>query len=64
MFSRELLDKVGGLNQEFDGAQDFEFVLRCNGAGADIKHVPKILYHWRIHPDSTAANPNSKLYDF
>lgn len=64
MFSRELLDKVGGLNQEFDGAQDFEFVLRCNGAGADIKHVPKILYHWRIHPDSTAANPNSKLYAF
>lgn len=64
IFSKKLLNKVGGLNSLYDGAQDFEFVLRCNAAGAIIKHVPKILYHWRIHPASTAANPESKLYAF
>lgn len=64
IFSKKLLDKVGGLDSSYDGAQDFEFVLRCNASGAIIKHVPKILYHWRIHPASTAANPESKLYAF
>lgn len=64
IFSKKLLDKVGGLDSSYDGAQDFEFVLRCNASGATIKHVPKILYHWRIHPASTAANPASKLYAF
>lgn len=64
IFSKKLLNKVGGLDSSYDGAQDFEFVLRCNASGAVIKHVPKILYHWRIHPASTAANPESKLYAF
>lgn len=64
IFSKELLDRVGGLNSQYDGAQDFEFVLRCRAAGANIAHVPKILYHWRIHPASTAFDPGSKLYAY
>lgn len=64
IFSKELLDKVGGLDSNYDGAQDFEFVLRCSAAGAKIAHVPKILYHWRIHPASTAFDPGSKLYAY
>lgn len=54
MFSTELLQKAGGLNKEYDGAQDYDFVLRCVDAGALVKHIPKILYHWRIHEGSTA----------
>lgn len=64
IFSKSLLDKVGGLDSHYDGAQDFEFVLRCRAAGANIAHVPKILYHWRIHPASTAFDPGSKLYAY
>ena len=64
--SRKVIEKVGGLRSEFDGAQDYDFVLRCVEAVKDeeICHIPKILYHWRCHEDSTAENPESKLYAF
>ena len=63
---KSLVDTVGGLNEKFDGAQDYDFVLRCVEAVKDeeICHIPKILYHWRCHEDSTAENPESKLYAF
>lgn len=61
---REILEKVGMLNPEFDGAQDYDFVLRCVEQSKHIHHIPKILYHWRAHKDSTAENPESKEYAF
>lgn len=61
---RELYEKVGNLRSEFDGAQDYDFVLRCVEQAKCIKHIPKILYHWRAHKDSTAENPESKAYAF
>lgn len=61
---RSLIDQVGMLREEFDGAQDYDFVLRCVEATKAIYHVPKILYHWRSHEDSTSENPESKLYAF
>lgn len=62
----ELAKEVGSLRKEFDGAQDYDFIFRCvEKAGADkIYHVPKILYHWRCHENSTAENQESKLYAF
>lgn len=65
--SRSLYERVGGLNSEFDGAQDYDFVLRATENVTDTKniiHIPKILYHWRAHRDSTAGNPESKKYAF
>lgn len=53
-----------GFLSEFDGSQDFDFILRCCEEAKEIYHVPKVLYHWRCHFDSTAANPQSKLYAF
>ncbi len=64
MFSSHLLDRAGGLKKEYDGAQDYDFVLRCVDAGAVVRHVPKILYHWRIHEGSTAGNSADKAYAF
>lgn len=64
MFSRTLLERTKGLNTDFDGAQDYDFVLRCVEAGAVVRHVPKILYHWRIHEGSTAGNSADKEYAF
>lgn len=64
---RSLLEKTGGLNSEFDGAQDYDFVLRASDmveSQENIIHVPKILYHWRAHKDSTAGNPESKDYAY
>lgn len=61
---RQLLDKVGGFRHEFDGAQDYDFIFRCTEAAGGIYHIPKVLYHWRCHQDSTASNPESKLYAF
>lgn len=64
---RSLYEKVGGLNPEFDGAQDYDFVLRATDTidnKENIIHIPKILYHWRAHKDSTAENPESKNYAF
>nr|WP_288860002.1 glycosyltransferase family 2 protein [uncultured Faecalicatena sp.] len=61
---REIYEKAGKLNSEFDGAQDYDFVLRCVEQSNKIKHIPKVLYHWRAHKDSTAENPESKRYAF
>lgn len=62
--SRPLLERTGFLNGEFDGAQDYDFVLRCTEHTKNIHHIPKVLYHWRAHEDSTAENPESKRYAF
>ncbi len=61
---RTLLKKTGLLNGAFDGAQDYDFVLRCTEHTRNIYHIPKVLYHWRAHENSTAENPESKRYAF
>lgn len=61
---RALAQRVGGLRQEFDGAQDYDFIFRCTEQAEKIHHIPKVLYHWRCHQESTASNPESKLYAF
>ena len=61
---KTLLDRVGMLRPEFDGAQDYDFILRCTEETDHIVHVPEILYHWRFFEGSTAANPESKQYAF
>jgi GT2 family glycosyltransferase len=60
----EVLDQVGLLRPEYDGAQDYDLIFRCVEAADHIYHIPKILYHWRCHEDSTAENPESKMYAF
>ena len=59
-----LTDETGLLRSEFDGAQDFDFILRCCEKAQKITHIPKVLYHWRCHMDSTAADPSSKAYAY
>lgn len=61
-----IMKKIGGFRKEYDGAQDFDLILRCweETEAERICHIPKILYHWRSHPDSTATNPESKRYAY
>lgn len=61
---RSLVEQVGGFREEFDGAQDYDFIFRCTEGARKIHHIPKVLYHWRCHQESTASNPESKLYAF
>lgn len=65
---RTELIKELGFRAEYDGAQDHDLALRAAAAlgcapGA-IAHIPRVLYHWRCHSASTAANPESKLYAY
>ena len=64
VMKRALLEEVGGFRAEYDGAQDFDLVLRVTEKAKCIVHIPKVLYHWRSHQASTAANPMSKLYAY
>ena len=59
---KSIVDEVGGFRSEFDGSQDYDFILRCVEKAGKTEHIAKILYHWRIHANSTAANPQSKMY--
>ena len=61
---KSIVEKAGGFRKEFDGAQDYDFIFRCTENAEKICHIPKVLYHWRCHPNSTASNPESKLYAF
>lgn len=61
---KELFNKVGLLDSRFNGAQDFDFVLRCAEKAEKIIHISKILYHWRVHRASTANVADSKPYAY
>ena len=64
VYRRELLLGVGGFREGFEGSQDYDLVLRCveNISYQQIAHIPKILYHWRVHEESTASTADAKPY--
>ena len=57
---RELLARIGGFRAGFDGAQDFDLLLRVAEQTDRIAHIPKVLYHWRKIEGSTAAAAAAK----
>lgn len=61
---RSLVNEIGDFNKEFDGAQDYDFILRLSEKARAIYHIPKVLYHWRSSEASTATNPKAKMYAF
>ncbi len=62
VFSRDLLEKVGPFNSEYDGSQDYDLILRLTEQAKKIVHIPELLYFWRGHADSTAASVAAKPY--
>lgn len=50
------------LDHNFDGAQDYDFVLRLSEVTQKIVHIPEVLYHWRISDTSTAKSSDNKGY--
>lgn len=64
VYKREILQKIGGFRLGFEGAQDYDLVLRVLEQVSDkqVIHIPKVLYHWRAIPGSTALGPGEKDY--
>ena len=70
----EFRREAGGFRKEYDGAQDYDLILRCVHWCREhydakewmkyIRHVPKIVYHWRTHPASTAGDTSAKEYAY
>jgi glycosyltransferase involved in cell wall biosynthesis/LmbE family N-acetylglucosaminyl deacetylase len=63
-YRKSWLDAVGGFREGLDGSQDYDLALRIieKIPAAQIIHIPHVLYHWRITPESTAHNLNTKSY--
>jgi GT2 family glycosyltransferase len=57
---RDLLKQVGGLRTGFDGSQDYDLILRLSEQTSKVRRIPEVLYHWRIHPGSTAMATDQK----
>jgi GT2 family glycosyltransferase len=59
---RDLAQTVGFLDPNFDGSQDYDLILRATARAAQIRHIAKVLYHWRAGVHSTAASIDNKSY--
>ncbi|WP_367924061.1 glycosyltransferase family 2 protein [uncultured Ruthenibacterium sp.] len=63
VFSRELFQRAGGGERpEFDGAQDYDLILRLTEKANRVEHIPKVLYYWRGHAASTSSDMSAKPY--
>jgi len=64
VFKKELMDKLGGFKSKYNGAQDYDIILRTIENTDKIVHIPKILYHWRVHTNSTSMLADAKPYAY
>jgi len=64
VFRRSLLEEIGGFRPEFDGSQDYDLVLRATEKTERIHHIPRVLYHWRVHSGSVASAADAKMYAY
>ena len=55
VIKKKLVDKVGGFRSECSGSQDYDLFLRVIDLSDNVRHIPKVLYHWRTHGQSTAS---------
>jgi len=63
VYRRALVSEIGGFRSEFDGSQDVDMILRLVERTDRIAHIPRILYHWRVHASSTAGG-DAKPYAY
>ena len=57
-----LMKEIGGFRSGFEGAQDYDLILRATEKARKIVHIPEVLYHWRVVTGSTAGDSNAKPY--
>ena len=63
---KDLMEKLEGFRSKYDGAQDYDLFLRMTELvkPENIKHISKILYHWRVSETSTAMQGEAKPWAF
>ena len=64
VYRRSLITEIGNFRVGFEGSQDYDLVLRFTEKTDKIFHIPKILYHWRMHSESAAAGTSAKPYAY
>ena len=62
VFSRKLLEGTELFRSGFDGSQDHDMILRLTSNAKKVVHVPKLMYYWRSHKNSTASDISAKPY--
>lgn len=66
VYQTQLLRQIGGFREGLEGSQDYDLALRCIEQldASQILHIPRVLYHWRTHADSTALFVQAKPYAY
>ena len=64
VYRRGLVQQVGGFRVGYEGSQDHDLALRCveQLQPSQVVHIPRVLYHWRVHQHSTASGQSAKPY--
>ncbi len=62
VYRHSLVEQLGGFRKEYDGSQDYDLVFRATEKTERIHHIPQVLYHWRMSPNSIAAESGAKSY--
>ncbi|MDR6477316.1 glycosyltransferase involved in cell wall biosynthesis/SAM-dependent methyltransferase [Paraburkholderia graminis] len=66
VYRTSIVRHIGGFRMGFEGSQDYDFALRFlkHTNGRRIRHIPHVLYHWRIFPGVTSFstdNPDASI---
>ena len=61
---RSLFEAIDGVREGFDGSQDYDLILRAAERARRVGHIPRVLYHWRVTPSSTASSGDAKPHSF
>ena len=63
-YQTELLRKIGGFRLGIEGSQDYDLALRVTEQipAENIRHIPRVLYHWRAIEGSVALDAEQKPY--
>jgi GT2 family glycosyltransferase len=64
VYRQSLVKSLGGFRVGFEGSQDHDLMLRCSENTQLIHHIPKVLYHWRTHAESTASGLGCNVKDY
>jgi GT2 family glycosyltransferase len=64
VYKTSVLRQVGGFREGLEGSQDYDLALRVMEAAGPqaIRHIPRVLYQWRVLPESTASSAEAKPY--
>lgn len=62
VYRKAVITEMGGFRKAFDGAQDYDLMLRASEGNRTIAHVPRVLYHWRVSDTSIAGGIDAKNY--